>query len=1153
MLQDIQEDTAAEGSESFRGAYARRLETRNFEPADWEQVQNYLIGLGLKHLVGRIDALGVDSLEDFGFLYREDLMEAGATKEEAEAILSCTGSAKEGRPEPPPLARSGYNRPSRPAAPLRLAEAAHVRVPDRADRIRQLPNPAQGAQGVQGAIAGPQGCRGDAQGARGVQGAIAGSQGCRGDAQGSRGVQGAIAGSQGCRGDAQGARGVRGAIAGSQGCRGDAQGARGVRGAIAGSQGCQGDAQGARGVQGAIAGSQGCQGDAQGARDAQSTIAGSQGGRGDARGAQGSQGAMAGSRGTKGAVSGAKAFQGAAQSVCVDPAGAQGEAHVEEVLVDPWGRTLLQGEAEAPSALGMPLGQGLPGPHTARRGVQANDAGKTVSGKAKLPGSLIERGTPSREGDGAERQAPGPEPVRFRPYPVEHLTGIPEPVRFRPDPAEPLTRIPGPVRFRPDPAEPLDKFPEPVRFRPCHTEHLAGIPEPVGFRHEGCPGAWSSEASICSLPLAAFVCKSVRELGDEDPLQEVDLVVEDLALCAEPGGARSVEEHLDRIVVELRRLCEQQQQIVLEEAARGIDCVLETLELNRLVELEEELVRELADTRVEISTPTCSQGERISALRLSSLQGDVGGGCEAAFEGQKETDPPLQTKIVSVEEVLKDIEGWWNPMLAEYQALVHEKQVVNPVTAKQLADREAAGEVFQVIPAKLIFTLKAFTARRKVRCVGCGNYLGTGEYTHNQLYAGGLDVVSLRCCLVMMVDREWSAGVVDIKTAFLNAELQPEDFGTRRVIIRTPGLWRRLGICTETFWDVHRALYGLQISPAAWSRCRDRTLPKLRLATSSGVVRLLQFESDGNIWAIVPAEDEEPVDSSRRLGLLLVYVDDMMVLSTPPLIADVIAELAKQWELSTPEFLDQGNIHYRGVEVQRCEGGILVHQGSYTQELLSRYPDKGGAEVPALRLPEVVPAQAQDPQAVRRAQQIAGELLWLSGLTRPEIQFSVGAISRMISVNAEEALTMRDQVIKYLRRYPTRGLWYGPATMTWGEEGDLSVPMGRASLVGFCDASFAPTANRSLQSTMSFYNGALIAWSSTRQTHTTLSTAEAELVGITTLFGELQALEPLVREIQGSKLSMQMHSDSQAAIAICKTASSNWRTRHLRLRASYIK
>ena len=264
--------------------------------------------------------------------------------------------------------------------------------------------------------------------------------------------------------------------------------------------------------------------------------------------------------------------------------------------------------------------------------------------------------------------------------------------------------------------------------------------------------------------------------------------------------------------------------------------------------------------------------------------------------------------------------------------------------------------------------------------------------------------------------------------------------------------------------------------------------------------------------------------------------------------------LSQSWVKSgTPELLENGNVHYRGVEIKKVDNGVIVHQGSYTQELLSRYPDKGEAEVPALKLPETIPLDKQDPQKVRSAQQIAGELLWLSGLTRPEIQFAVGMISRTISINADEALAMGTQVIKYLRRYPARGLWYNTTSMSWGEEGDLSQPMGTNSLVGFCDASFAPTGSRSLQSTLAYYNGGLVAWSATRQGLTTLSTAESELVGITSLFTDLRALEPLVREVNGSPITLHMHSDSQAAIAICSTQSSNWRTRHLRIRASYVR
>ena len=108
------------------------------------------------------------------------------------------------------------------------------------------------------------------------------------------------------------------------------------------------------------------------------------------------------------------------------------------------------------------------------------------------------------------------------------------------------------------------------------------------------------------------------------------------------------------MIAELRTLCEQQRRIILE-ADRGSDCGLEARELSRLVELEEELVQELSDVRAE---PPISQAEGAHAVRMCRLQGDIGGGCEAVVEGQKENDPPLQTRIVSIEEVLKDLEGW---------------------------------------------------------------------------------------------------------------------------------------------------------------------------------------------------------------------------------------------------------------------------------------------------------------------------------------------------------------------------------------------------------------------------------------------------------------------------------------------------------------
>ena len=78
LEEDVQPDTFAEGSVTSRGAYARRLETRDFEPNDWDRVKQYLEGLGLEHLIQAIDNLGVDSLDSCTgkILWKQGLLRA---------------------------------------------------------------------------------------------------------------------------------------------------------------------------------------------------------------------------------------------------------------------------------------------------------------------------------------------------------------------------------------------------------------------------------------------------------------------------------------------------------------------------------------------------------------------------------------------------------------------------------------------------------------------------------------------------------------------------------------------------------------------------------------------------------------------------------------------------------------------------------------------------------------------------------------------------------------------------------------------------------------------------------------------------------------------------------------------------------------------
>ena len=97
--------------------------------------------------------------------------------------------------------------------------------------------------------------------------------------------------------------------------------------------------------------------------------------------------------------------------------------------------------------------------------------------------------------------------------------------------------------------------------------------------------------------------------------------------------------------------------------------------------------------------------------------------------------------------------------------------------------------------------------------------------------------------------------------------------------------------------------------------------------------------------------------------------------------------------------------------------------------------------------------------------------------------------------------------------------------------------------LSFTDASFAPNGSRSQQAAQIYLNGALIAWTSSRQAFVTMSTAESELVCICEGVTALKSLEGLVATSRRSPTPM----------AACQTSAGSWRTRHLRIRGSTLR
>ena len=123
-----------------------------------------------------------------------------------------------------------------------------------------------------------------------------------------------------------------------------------------------------------------------------------------------------------------------------------------------------------------------------------------------------------------------------------------------------------------------------------------------------------------------------------------------------------------------------------------------------------------------------------------------------------------------------------------------------------------------------------------------------------------------------------------------------------------------------------------------------------------------------------------------------------------------------------------------------------------------------------------------------------------------------------------------------------------------------------ASLHGYSDANFSPEGLRSHGGWCILLFGCPVACRSERQPFVTLSTAECELVASIECAVALESIEALLDSVgfnsvesaslpSGAAVSVQekvLHVDSQAALAISDCQGS-WRTRHLRVRAEYLR
>ena len=535
--------------------------------------------------------------------------------------------------------------------------------------------------------------------------------------------------------------------------------------------------------------------------------------------------------------------------------------------------------------------------------------------------------------------------------------------------------------------------------------------------------------------------------------------------------------------------------------------------------------------------------------RIAKMEPEYTENVESIIEQAVLTSTPLRhTYNVSPKDTKPVIEKW-RPAIAKEVTVV--EKGFKRIKAKDVSILKE-NHVVQELPSKLVYTIKppsgdapeegeqAF-CKRKARIVCCGNYAADDQ---GELYAGGAAAESLRCSLTYTARRRWRAGILDITGAFMLTPL-PQGFGEVVYVIRPPAALVQLGLAApDERWQLTHGMYGLRQSPKLWSSFRDQKLKVMVICAEGKEWILKQGKAEPNMWMIYEANGTTRQEPE---GLVLVYVDDILVCGPLWLVQAVAAAIRSTWKASELEVLEHDHeIRFLGCEIAVSEeyDAIYIHQRPYITELLRHHatPETDLSPIQAPKDLVTFEAIGDEPsgtdEEVKSAQRACGELLWLAQRSRPDISYVVCAMGSLLTRAAPRCLQIAQRLRSYLQR--TKNL-------------ALTLKPGSSGFEIFTDSSFAPEGTRSHSGLVVVWLGAPICWRSGRQPFICLSTAECELLAATEGLTLARSIEAVISQLLPDVGRLSLRVDNQAAITISRpTSSASWRTRHLRVRAACI-
>lgn len=422
------------------------------------------------------------------------------------------------------------------------------------------------------------------------------------------------------------------------------------------------------------------------------------------------------------------------------------------------------------------------------------------------------------------------------------------------------------------------------------------------------------------------------------------------------------------------------------------------------------------------------------------------------------------------------------------------------------------------ISCKWVYKLKrrpdGSIERYKARLVARGFSQQYG-LDYDETFSPVAKLTTVRVLLALASNKDWNLWQMDVKNAFLHGELDREIYMNQPIGFQNQDY-------PEYVCKLRKALYGLKQAPRAWYG------------------KIAEFLTQSG-YSVTPADSSLFVKANGgKLAIVLVYVDDLIITGD-----DELEILRTKDNLSVRfQMKELGQLkHFLGLEVDRTQEGIFLCQQKYAKDLLKRF---GMLECKLISTPmepnaKMCAYEGKDLEDATMYRKLVGSLIYLT-LTRPDISYAVGVMSRYMQNPKKPLLEAVRRILRYVKSTIDYGLLY--------KKGE------NCKLVGYCDADYAGDhdTRRSTTGYVFKLGSGTISWCSKRQPTVSLSTTEAEYRAAAMAAQESTWLIQLMNNLhQPVDYVVPLYCDNQSAICLAENPIFHARTKHVEVHYHFIR